>query len=267
MNLTQHLERLSQKDPDSRRLALSEVFHMEGLDFTLQEEPASLSNPRGICNYLLTPQSSAPSLLFCAHYDAVPGSFGANDNAAAVCILIQLAKELKKEQFPARFAFFDQEENKQAGSRLYAASMDKSLVTGVVNLDLCGFGDTLAVCGKTDPFCRKELLDRHRGQAVSYLPASDDRSFRGLRIPVLSLAVVPRWDIQYLKALAAYGEGIFGKPPEYQMILEQMEITSTMHGGYRDALQWIEPEAMEQMYQYLFEAVHLAPRKKRFGLF
>ena len=58
------------------------------------------------------------------------------------------------------------------------------------------------------PFCQKKLLESYRGQLLKYLPKSDDSSFRGLHLPVLSLAAVPLWDIQYLKALASYGEGL-----------------------------------------------------------
>lgn len=275
MMINRHLERLSQKDPDSRQTALSEILLEEGLNFTLQEEDASMGNPRGIRNYLVSPWNSGPSFLFCAHYDAVPGSSGANDNAAALCILIDLAKKLKEEDFPARFAFFDGEETGNAGSRLYATSMDRSCLTGIINLDVCGYGDTLAICGKghekktvMQPFCRKELLEKYHGQVLKYLPPSDDVSFRGLHIPVLSLSMVPRWDIQYLKTLATYGEGILGIPPEFHMIMEQMEVSSTMHGGCRDTPEWVDPETMKQMYLYLLEAVHLPPSpKKRFGFF
>ena len=90
MTIDRHLKHLAQKDPENRQKALLDVLIQEGLEFSLQEQEPSIQNPRGIRNYLLTPWSPEPSLLFCAHYDAVPGTFGANDNAAAVCILITL---------------------------------------------------------------------------------------------------------------------------------------------------------------------------------
>lgn len=263
MTIDQHLKHLAQKDPENRQQALLDVLTKEGLDFQLQEQEPSIQTPRGIRNYLLTPWNPEPSLLFCAHYDAVPGSFGANDNAAAVCILIELAKTLKTEGLPARFAFFDGEEAQNMGSRLYVSSLDRSSLTGVINLDVCGYGDTIAICGKGHekkpvmrPFCQKKLLEAYRGQLLKYLPKSDDSSFRGIHIPVLSLAAVPQWDIQYLKALASYGEGIFGRPPEFEMILGQMEVISTMHGGYRDTPEWVDPNIMEQIYQYLLSGIH-----------
>ncbi|WP_025485654.1 M28 family peptidase [Clostridiales bacterium VE202-28] len=295
MEIKRHLETLAQKDPDLRRQALSDVLDAEGLSCFLQEDEPSFKNPRGTVNYILDPWQDAPSLLFCAHYDAVPGSFGANDNAAALCILIDLAKDLKENGVPARFAFFDGEETGNSGSRLYVSCLDRQAsdkqgllkqepdrqvirrqdLTGVVNLDVCGFGDTIAICGKGNenkpvfgPFCDKALLGRHNAQVLKYLPRSDEASFAGSRIPALSLCAIPRWDIQYLKAMATYGDGFLGRPPEFDMMMEQMEVSTTMHGGYRDHPEYVEPEAMSRIYHYLREAVTAPPagRKKLFGL-
>lgn len=271
-----HLEALIIKDPDERRQALADVLHAEGLCYTTQSEEPSIKYPRGVVNYLLEPDTDTPSLLFCAHYDAVPGSFGANDNAAAICILIKLAKELKERHIPARFAFFDGEETGNSGSKLYAVNADRDTVTGVINLDLCGYGDTIAIYGKGNekktalaPFCGKSFLKKHNGQLVKYLPPSDDTSFSQSGIPALSLAVVPAWDIKFLKALASYGGNLFGHTtPEFDMIVHQMEITSTIHGGHRDAPEWIDSKAMKQVYDYLLEGILKPPAvKSGFSLF
>ncbi|MBE7727697.1 MAG: M28 family peptidase [Enterocloster citroniae] len=280
MEMKRHLETLAQKDPDLRRQALADVLDAEGLSYCLQEDGPNFKNPRGTVNYILDPWQDAPSLLFCAHYDAVPGSFGANDNAAALCILIDLAKDLKEKGHPARFAFFDGEETGCSGSRLYVSCLDsqdhsRQDLTGIVNLDVCGFGDTIAICGKGNenkpvfrPFCQKLLLDRYNAQVLKYLPKSDEASFAGSRIPALSLCAIPRWDIQYLKAMATYGDGFLGRPPEFDMMMGQMEVSTTMHGGYRDHPDYVESEAMSQIYGYLSEAVAAPPagRKKLFGL-
>ena len=118
------------------------------------------------------------------------------------------------------------------------------------------------------PFCDKALLDKHNGQVLKYLPKSDEVSFASSQIPTMSLCVVPRWDIQYLKAMATYGDGFLGRPPEFDMMLEQMEVITTMHGGYRDNPQYVEEDAMMQVYGYLLEGVTAPPAaKKRFGLF
>lgn len=68
MTIDRHLKHLAQKDPENRQKALLDVLIQEGLEFSLQEQEPSIQNPRGIRNYLLTPWSPEPSLLFCAHY-------------------------------------------------------------------------------------------------------------------------------------------------------------------------------------------------------
>ena len=264
--LTLHLETLACRDPDRRRAALEQVLAAEGLAFTLQEEEPSVKLPRGIRNYLVEPgeaASSRPALLLCAHYDAAFGSLGVNDNAASLCILVTLAKALAGEGAAVKFAFFDGEESGFSGSRLYVSRMDKQTLAGVINLDMCGYGDSLVICGRGHeksalfrPFCRKAFLEPFSGQVVRFLPKGDESSFARTRIPVLSMAMVPRWDISYLKALATYGEGFLGRPPEFDMMLGQMEVVTTMHGGFRDGLEWIQPEAMETVYRYLEAVVH-----------
>ncbi len=275
MNITRHLTEISQREPEARRQALAEILTSEGLSFRLQEAEPSFGSPLGVRNVILDPPAAVPSPLFCAHYDAVPGSSGANDNGAAVCILIDLALELRRRGISARFVFFDGEETKNAGSRLYVSQLNRADLTSVINLDVCGYGDTLVICGKghekkaiLQPFCGREILARYQGQLVRYLPPSDDASFRSTRIPTLSMAMVPRWDVQYLKTLATYGEGFLGRPPEFDLIMGQMEVITTMHGGFRDDPKYVEPDTMERMYHYLLEAVQAKPAaRKRFGLF
>ena len=93
MEIEKHLAELAQADPQARRTALENVLAAEGLTPEIQECEAD-ERRKAARNYLLyTADKDAKGPLFCAHYDAHPGSTGANDNAAAVCILIALAKE------------------------------------------------------------------------------------------------------------------------------------------------------------------------------
>lgn len=47
--------------------------------------------------------------------------------------------------------------------------------------------------------------------------------------------------------------------PEFDMMMGQMEVSTTMHGGYRDHPDYVESEAMSQIYGYLSEAVAAPP--------
>lgn len=60
-----------------------------------------------------------------AHYDCVPGSPGADDNASGVAVLVELARELSEEgpRFPVWLVAFDLEEWGMRGSEALAAEL------------------------------------------------------------------------------------------------------------------------------------------------
>ncbi|MEG0897600.1 MAG: M28 family peptidase [Ruthenibacterium sp.] len=262
VDFTKMLTLLACKDADARRAAMEEALRLSALQYTVQTDAENTKMLHPAQNFLVKIGDAAqPCLLFCAHYDALPGSLGANDNAAAVCILLALARTLSARGQTAEFAFFDAEESGRGGSKLYVRELAKGSVTGVINLDLCGYGDTLVILDKGHakkkalrPFCGKDILQKHTAQLVKYLPESDDASFRGTQLPSMSLAIVPRWDIQYLNALSTYGGGFLGRPPEFEMMIGQMEVTTTMHGSFRDTLEAVQPDAMQRVYNYLLDA-------------
>jgi Zn-dependent M28 family amino/carboxypeptidase len=68
--------------------------------------------------------TSAP-ILIGAHYDAVPGTPGADDNATGVAVLLELAKAFAAEplNYPVRLVAFDMEEYGLLGSQEYATQL------------------------------------------------------------------------------------------------------------------------------------------------
>lgn len=274
LELQKHLAELAQPDPSARRAALEAVLAAEGLPYEIQRGEPSEKVPVPPVNYCLWPVGSEPCPLLCAHYDAYPGSPGANDNAAALCILIALAKELERREVRAAFAFLDGEERGHTGAKLFESARAQECSI-LLNLDVCGYGDTIAVYVKggqrkpaAAPFLNKKRLAAHSARTVRYIPEGDEKYFPSRRQPVLSLSVMPRWDLKYLDAIAAHGGGLLGRPPEARMMLADMEVASTMHGGCKDKADWVQPEAMEQMYNYLLDALTASgPEEKRFGFF
>jgi hypothetical protein len=271
--MTQYLAQIAVPDPDARRSAVQGILAREGFAVTVQQTDPTEQRPRGTQNYLLEPDGEEPYPLFCAHYDAYPASCGANDNGAAVCILIVLARILHEKSIRAGFAFLDGEEDGHSGARLYEAQRGARELSAVINLDMCGYGDTLTVYSHGSlkkpgvrAFCDKELLQKHGGRLVKYLPESDDHCFRSRRQPVLSVAVMPKWDAKYMDALATYNDCLLGKPPEFKMILGQIEVITTMHGAFRDGLKWVQPAAMQQVLDYLLDAVTAPPTPRRFQI-
>ena len=84
----------------------------------------------------------AGAVLVGAHFDTVPGSPGADDNASGVAVALELARLFAKHPTArtVRFAFFDGEERGLLGSRAYAASVARTAdLTGVVIIEMVGF--------------------------------------------------------------------------------------------------------------------------------
>src|SRR5207253_5639145 len=92
-------------------------------------------------------------LLLAAHHDAVDGSPGANDNAAAVGLLLSLIERLAAApptKLRLRFLFTAAEERGYLGARHYARETDVGALAGVLSLELCGIGDSVVIWDAAD---------------------------------------------------------------------------------------------------------------------
>ena len=143
-------------------------------------------------------------LVLIAHHDAVPGSPGANDNAAAVGILLHLLPRLiVPPTLRVRLLFTAAEELGYLGARAYVREIPLGRIAGVLSLELCGIGDSVAVWDATS---ETDLLRRVTGalgglglqrdegyHVVGRIPVfgSDHRAFAAAGIPAYGLSVVP----------------------------------------------------------------------------
>lgn len=96
----------------------------------------------------------AGSILVAAHYDTVPASPGADDNASGVAVVLEVARLLGSRPTPRtlQLAFFDREELGLLGSRAFVAN-EKHLenLQGVLVLDMVGFACHTTGCQKYPP--------------------------------------------------------------------------------------------------------------------
>ncbi|MBT9315688.1 M20/M25/M40 family metallo-hydrolase [Leptothoe spongobia] len=93
-----------------------------------------------LCLNLPGQQSLAPWVIG-AHYDAVPGSPGADDNATGLAVLLELAR-LFSEQLPRRpvhLVAFDLEEYGLVGSRTYVKLLQGQPVHLMLSLEMLGY--------------------------------------------------------------------------------------------------------------------------------
>lgn len=274
---------LAQPELSARREAVLHLLSRAGLShevqtasakpdtggFALFAQPAPKAEV-AVQNIIVRPvEIAGPKLVIGAHYDAFPGSPGANDNASGMAVLLALAQELSRSgcDKAVEVVFFDAEESGRAGSIAYLAECSSEEVAGMVNLDVCGYGDTLCVrCMKKTPLLRnftdKARLRRFDGEEVCYLPDSDDKTFTKAHIPALSVAMLPRWDSAILPALKDYANGFLGIPPELREQVASMEIMSTLHGGPRDNPSYLSEAAMRRVLDFLLDALNAPPEKR-----
>lgn len=108
--LRRHVETLARTerntDLDTPARYIADALRSYGLDPRLQSFP---SGGRTVSNIEVSPPGNS-LVIVGAHYDTVPGSPGADDNASAVAALIELAGLLGKEGLPIRFIAFANEE-------------------------------------------------------------------------------------------------------------------------------------------------------------
>lgn len=86
-----------------------------------------------------------PAILIGAHYDAVPGTPGADDNATGVAVLLELAKAFAAEptKYPVRLIAFDMEEYGMLGSQQYADELRQQgqPLRLMLSLEMLGYCD------------------------------------------------------------------------------------------------------------------------------
>lgn len=86
-------------DLDTPARYIEQAFRSQGLEFSVQE---LMSGGRKVRNI----QAGAGNIVVGAHYDTVPGSPGADDNASGVAVLLELAAM----KLPVRYVAFANEE-------------------------------------------------------------------------------------------------------------------------------------------------------------
>ncbi|MEO0947863.1 MAG: M28 family peptidase [Cyanobacteria bacterium J06641_5] len=153
------------------------------------------------------PSESSPQapILIGAHYDAVPGTPGADDNATGVAVLLELAGYFAASpaRSPLRLVAFDLEEYGLLGSQAYAEALrrDRQPLRLMLSLEMLGYcnpapgsqqyptglkwfypdrGDFIALVGDLRSLFSMRLLQR---------------SFRGIGVPCEMLPVPGRGEI------------------------------------------------------------------------
>lgn len=91
-------------------------------------------------------KNNLPPILIGAHYDGVPGTLGADDNATGVAVLLELAATIAKNplKYPVQLVAFDMEEYDRSGSFAYADYLksQQQPLRLMISLEMLGYCTT-----------------------------------------------------------------------------------------------------------------------------
>lgn len=217
-------------------------------EVTVDRHPLPSQSLHNLCLDLPVSASAEqrPPIVIGAHYDAVAGSPGADDNASGVAVLLELARFLTQQpaRFPIRLVAFDQEEYGLLGSRAYAEDLKQQgqPVRLMISLEMLGYrdptpgsqrypqglqwfypnrGDFIAMIGnlKTIPdLMRLSWQMRRVGPPCEWLPAGQ----RGLIVPETRRSDhAPFWDQGYPAILLTDTAHL--RNPHYHRISDRIE--------------------------------------------
>jgi len=109
--------------------------------------PYRLHRYRSGTNLLVVPERQ-PYVAVSAHFDVVPGSPGANDNASALAVIAGLMAAFTHQpttNIGVGFFIFDEEETGLRGSQAFVDEVGTQGLLGLINLEMLGQGEHLAL--------------------------------------------------------------------------------------------------------------------------
>ncbi|MDM9385752.1 M28 family peptidase [Chlorogloeopsis sp. ULAP01] len=130
-----------------------------------------------------------PNIILGAHYDSVPGSPGANDNASGTAVVLALARNLSNTSLgrQAWFVAFDGEEDGLHGSRAFVNTAKPEFLSGLkgmLNFDMVGVNEELGIGGTSSltAFAKNVKPDM---KVLGSYAGSDHAPFAKKGVPVL----------------------------------------------------------------------------------
>lgn len=121
------------------RATLAQWGEVENHEFRFQGK----THQNLILNLNSVPDFNLPPILIGAHYDAVPGTLGADDNATGVAVLLEIAQIFASSplKYPLRLVAFDLEEYGLLGSTAYAQELrsNNQKLRLMLSLEMLGY--------------------------------------------------------------------------------------------------------------------------------
>ena len=187
-----------------------------------------------------------------AHYDAVPGSPGANDDGSGVAVVLGLVQSLNNVawNYSVDFCFFDREEDGLFGSAAYVRQFtDRRTHLAMINLDVEGTGEEVYVgpVGGGDDDLLMPLVRQAASETKFSLkedplyPGSDHESFASEKLENISISVVPKGDAELLSEMVKNRWRVApGRLPKVMRVMHTSE----------DSSREMTPEALYTSYEF-----------------
>jgi hypothetical protein len=257
---------LESRDNAAREAAVARYLTSRGVPFARHR--FATFEGRGE-NFVVDLGSGDRVLVLIAHHDAVPTSPGANDNAASVAILLALLERLAAappSRLRVRLLFPACEELGYLGARAYVRATPPAGVVGVLSLELCGIGDTLAIwdAAAETPFLGTvrgafESLGRRADESyhvVGKIPVfgSDHRAFAAAGVPAYGLSVVPAAEAEALRQF------VLSPVKSAISAVQRRPVPFDTYHTRRDALATVDGAALDMVVGSLEAVVAAAAR-------
>lgn len=245
---------------NKRRYALIEILDKNNIEYILTNRKIGSNYVKNII--ISFNKNNDKKIVIGAHYDNLEGSTGANDNATGVAILIQVAKYIYKNGINKNIdiVFFDREEYADRGSEQYIKEIGKQNIEAMINIDTCGFGDTIIVGTEVNiqkmyrlNILNESILDKDYIKTIKINPGSDDRSFEDENIPNIHIQVVPKEDLEIIyKIIDCEVNGI---EPTQELITTRLKFMDTLHNGIYDTIDIVDEKPMILVLDFLLDIV------------
>ena len=217
-----YINEIAQINKIDRFNAITQVLKDHKIDYIIQ----NISKECALGNIIVKSNDfKNKKIVVSAHYDNAPGTPGANDNAAACSILLNLIINNKNKNNNIEYVFFDLEEIGGIGSEYYV-QLNKNNIDYAINLDMCGVGENIVYSHNSiqniNSHELSDLIEIYNVYRVFELPFSDAYSFINENIETFYIINSTNHDIRWFKNYPFCCEHDI---PDFSFILHQPDDT------------------------------------------
>lgn len=257
----EYVRRIANVDKRKRCDAILSILSEHNIPY---KHYGQIQNKHYTENIVVTVNPRKKRYVIGAHYDNVEGSIAAVDNASGVSVLLRLIFAVYDSTDRAiDFVFFDREEYDDRGSEAYVESVGKDNIIAMLNLDPCGYGNTIAVhkmySGNDellDKLFNEKLCLEFPVKMVDFMPNGDHMTFYGNNIKTVTVSTVSNELAECFDKIAVYcsfNNGYSGDTIPQKLIDEFMGSydMTTFHNGKNDTIETVSQKIMDSLVQYL----------------